>query len=88
RKLADTIGEHGTPTIYINGREFDPHTELEDWIQTELAIAPHGAPQPEVAAGDAGASAAAKDAGKDSGKTAAAAGGNAAGAGSNSSKPH
>ena len=72
RKLADTLGVHGTPTIYINGREFDPHTELEDWIQTELAIAPKAGTQP-ASATDAGASAAPKDGGKDSGKTAAAA---------------
>ncbi|WP_394825193.1 DsbA family protein [Pendulispora albinea] len=41
KKLADALQVRGTPTIYINGREFDPRTAesgLKDWIATELAM--------------------------------------------------
>lgn len=79
RKLADALGVKGTPTIYINGREFDPHMELEEWIETELAITPAGGAQtPQAQKSDAGVSDAGKDGGK-GGKTAAPA---------PSSKPH
>jgi protein-disulfide isomerase len=36
RKLADSLDVKGTPTIYINGREFDPHQDVGDWIALEL----------------------------------------------------
>jgi protein-disulfide isomerase len=36
RKQADALGVQGTPTIYINGREYDIRQDLEDWIGQEL----------------------------------------------------
>jgi protein-disulfide isomerase len=38
RKLADALDVKGTPTIYINGREFDPKQELGDWLNMELEL--------------------------------------------------
>jgi protein-disulfide isomerase len=36
RKQADGLEVKGTPTIYINGREFDPqHNDLNEWIAQE-----------------------------------------------------
>jgi protein-disulfide isomerase len=37
RKLADDLGVKGTPTIYIDGREYDAKIDLEDWIDQEIA---------------------------------------------------
>jgi protein-disulfide isomerase len=39
RKQADALGVQGTPTIYINGREFDVRQDLDDWIAQELGPA-------------------------------------------------
>jgi protein-disulfide isomerase len=36
RKLADGLGVHQTPTIYVNGREYDFHGDIEDWVESEL----------------------------------------------------
>jgi protein-disulfide isomerase len=36
RKQADALGVVGTPTIYINGREFDVKQDLDEWIAQEL----------------------------------------------------
>jgi protein-disulfide isomerase len=36
RKQADALGVQGTPTIYINGREFDVRQDLDEWIAQEL----------------------------------------------------
>jgi protein-disulfide isomerase len=36
KKLGNDVGVQGTPTIFINGREYDPHQDLEDWIALEL----------------------------------------------------
>jgi protein-disulfide isomerase len=38
RKLADSLQVQGTPTIYINGREYDPQQELQDWFSLELQM--------------------------------------------------
>jgi len=35
RKQADALDVKGTPTIYINGREFDIHQDLNEWIAQE-----------------------------------------------------
>jgi protein-disulfide isomerase len=35
RKEADALEVKGTPTIYVNGREFDVHQDLNDWIAQE-----------------------------------------------------
>ncbi len=37
RKLADTLGIKGTPTLYIDGREYDPKVELGEWVDGEIA---------------------------------------------------
>jgi len=85
RKLSDSLLVQGTPTIYINGREFDAHQDINEWIGLELgqdakgkplAPASSGAP---VAPGSAGALLKADggkpaDGGKDGGKTDAKAG--------------
>jgi len=55
RKLADSLGVKGTPTIYINGREFDPQQDLGEWIAVELGGAgPAAAAATGSAAGPAG----------------------------------
>jgi protein-disulfide isomerase len=36
RKQADALAVQGTPTIYINGREFDVRQDLEEWLVQEL----------------------------------------------------
>ena len=38
RKAADALDVKGTPTIYINGREYDPQQELSDWFSLELQM--------------------------------------------------
>jgi protein-disulfide isomerase len=39
RKLADDLGVKGTPTLYIDGREYDAKVELGDWLDSEIAKA-------------------------------------------------
>jgi protein-disulfide isomerase len=36
RKLADDLGVKGTPTLYINGREFDGKADLDEWVDGEI----------------------------------------------------
>ena len=61
RKQADSLGVKGTPTIYINGREYDPQSDLGDWLALELGssdgkpmttttAAPAPAPHPSASA--------------------------------------
>jgi protein-disulfide isomerase len=38
RKLGDSLDIKGTPTIYINGREYDKSQSLDDWIELELQL--------------------------------------------------
>jgi protein-disulfide isomerase len=35
--LADTLGVKGTPTLYVDGREYDPKVDLEAWLDEEIA---------------------------------------------------
>ena len=44
KKLAESLEVRGTPTIYINGRDYNPQNDLNDWLNLEGA-AP-GAPPP------------------------------------------
>ena len=37
RKLADDLGVKGTPTLFINGREFDVKSDLREWVDGEIA---------------------------------------------------
>ncbi|HEY1692070.1 MAG TPA: thioredoxin domain-containing protein [Polyangiaceae bacterium] len=37
RKLADDLKVHGTPTIFIDGREYDFKADLGDWLDQEIA---------------------------------------------------
>jgi len=75
RKLGEDLQIEGTPSIFINGRQFDGHQDLNDWLNLELqmmgkqpaAAGSGGAEAP--ASTDAGAKAAG-DAG-DAGKAAA-----------------
>jgi protein-disulfide isomerase len=36
KKLGESLGVMGTPTIFVNGREYDPHQDIDDWINMEL----------------------------------------------------
>lgn len=38
RKQADTLKVSGTPTIYINGRQYDRSQEIGDWLTMELEL--------------------------------------------------
>ena len=42
KKLGDDLQIGGTPTIFINGRLFDGHQDLHDWIALDLATAGAG----------------------------------------------
>ena len=67
RKLGEDLKIEGTPSIFINGRQFDGHQDLNDWLNLELQMmgkqpAPPSSAAPAAPASDAGAKAA--DAGK------------------------
>jgi protein-disulfide isomerase len=64
RKLGEDLKIEGTPTIWINGRQFDGHQDMNEWINLELTMSgvkPGDAPPPSSAksamplAGDAAA---------------------------------
>jgi protein-disulfide isomerase len=41
RKLADDLGVKGTPTLFIDGREYDAKVDLAEWVDSEIArVAP------------------------------------------------
>ncbi len=48
RKLGEDLQIQGTPTIFVNGRQYDGHEDLDEWIQQDLqtmgASAPPSAP--------------------------------------------
>jgi protein-disulfide isomerase len=75
RKLADKLEVKGTPTIYINGREFQAGQDLNDWIALELQTK---GIEPKAAAGaqeGPGSATGVGDAGPRAGNVAADAGG-------------
>ncbi len=37
RKLADGLGVKGTPTLFINGREYDATVDLGEWLDSEIS---------------------------------------------------
>jgi hypothetical protein len=37
RKLGDALQVKGTPTIFINGREYDSKIDIDDWVDGEIA---------------------------------------------------
>jgi protein-disulfide isomerase len=39
RKLGDALKVKGTPTIFINGREYDAKVDLAEWVDGEIAAA-------------------------------------------------
>jgi protein-disulfide isomerase len=41
RKLGDALNVKGTPTIFINGREYDAKIDIDDWVDGEIAGASH-----------------------------------------------
>ena len=55
KKLGEDLQIAGTPSIFINGRMFDGHQDMNDWIVQELAnIKEGGGPVPAAAGADAG----------------------------------
>jgi protein-disulfide isomerase len=39
RKVADDLGVKGTPTLFINGREYDAKLQMDSWVDDEIAAA-------------------------------------------------
>jgi protein-disulfide isomerase len=37
RKLADQLQVKGTPTIYIDGRQYDTKADIEQWLESDIA---------------------------------------------------
>ncbi|MBX3185736.1 MAG: thioredoxin domain-containing protein [Labilithrix sp.] len=52
KKLGEDLQIGGTPTIFVNGRLFDGHQDMNDWIALELSTM--GASSPPPSAADAG----------------------------------
>ncbi|CAN5768413.1 hypothetical protein BH09MYX1_BH09MYX1_40380 [soil metagenome] len=48
KKLSDSLGVKGTPTIYINGREYEHAQTLDEWIALELQLMGKAPPAPGV----------------------------------------
>ncbi len=44
RRVADALGVKGTPTVFINGREYDMKVDINDWIDSEIAAHAPAAP--------------------------------------------
>jgi protein-disulfide isomerase len=46
KKLADTLSVKGTPTIFINGREYDSKVDIDEWVDGEIGAASSAASTP------------------------------------------
>jgi protein-disulfide isomerase len=44
RKLGEDLRIEGTPAIFINGRQYDGHQDMNEWLDTELQMAGRAAP--------------------------------------------
>jgi protein-disulfide isomerase len=42
RKLADALNVQATPTLFINGREFDLRQDLQEWVGLEIGAGAGG----------------------------------------------
>ncbi len=62
RKLADSLEVKGTPTLFINGREFDTHQDLGEWLSQELGAAGSRAAAPAASGAPSGSAPAASGA--------------------------
>jgi protein-disulfide isomerase len=67
RKLGEDLKIEGTPTMFINGRQYDPRQDLNDWLNLELQMqggkpppAPPTSAAPSADAGPKAASSAVK----------------------------
>ena len=49
KKLADALNVKGTPSVYINGREFDVRQDMGEWISLELQMIAEGSAKPSSA---------------------------------------
>lgn len=54
KKLADALNVKGTPSVYINGREFDVRQDMGEWISLELQMIAEGSAKPSSAVAPAG----------------------------------
>jgi protein-disulfide isomerase len=52
KKLGESLDVKGTPTIYINGRDYDPRNDINDWLNLETA---GGTPAPSASPSGSGA---------------------------------
>jgi protein-disulfide isomerase len=57
KKLGETLELRGTPTIYINGRDYEPRQDLNEWLNLEIAGAPPSPSEPAPAASGSNAKA-------------------------------
>jgi protein-disulfide isomerase len=37
KKLADDLNVKGTPTLFIDGREYDSKVDIDEWVDQEIA---------------------------------------------------
>jgi hypothetical protein len=54
RKLGEDLKIEGTPSIFINGRQYDGHQDMNEWLNTELQIAGRTVPTASGSASAAG----------------------------------
>lgn len=55
KKLGASLEINGTPSVFINGRLWDPHQDLAEWIGTELSLTGPSASPGGATAADGGA---------------------------------